>query len=114
MLYGHRRNVDGYAQQLENIDQRLPEVMKQIGVRDLLMIVSDHGNDPSFKGTDHTREFVPLLVYNPSFLSSNLISRQLGTRSSFCDLGQTILENFGLKHMQTGNCFNLNLETNNA
>lgn len=104
-LYGHRRNPEGYAQQLEHIDSRLPEIMNCIQRDDLLVVVSDHGNDPTHRGTDHTREYVPLLMYSPSFSIKQLKDSQLETRSSFCDLGQSILENFDLKHLNHGQSF---------
>lgn len=91
MLYGHRRDVEGYAKALEYFDQRLPEILSALREDDLLIITADHGNDPGFRGSDHTREYTPLLVYGKS-------ARQavnLGTRGSLADIGQTVAENFG-------------------
>lgn len=100
-LYGHRRNPGGYAQHLEHIDKRLPEILKTLEPNDLLVITSDHGNDPSFKGTDHTREYVPLVMYSPSLKTSI----DLNKRESFCDLGQSILDNFEIKGLPNGKSF---------
>jgi len=91
MLYGHRRDTEGYAKALERFDERLPEIMSAMGDNDLLMITADHGNDPTAPGSDHTREYVPLLVYGRAAKAVNL-----GTRGSLADIGQTIAENFGL------------------
>ncbi len=93
MLYGHRRDVEGYARALEVFDQRLPEIFNAMRDDDLLILTADHGNDPTKEGSDHTREYVPLLVYGKSARASV----NLGTRQSLSDIGQTIAENFGLK-----------------
>jgi phosphopentomutase len=93
MLYGHRRDTEGYAKSLEHFDNRLPEIGRAMNEDDLMIITADHGNDPTFPGSDHTREYAPLLVYGTS-------ARQgvnLGTRASLADIGQSIAENFGLK-----------------
>jgi phosphopentomutase len=92
MLYGHRRDTEGYAKALEHFDNRLPEIEAAMRDDDLLMITADHGNDPTFPGTDHTREYAPLLVYGKAARSVDL-----GTRGSLADIGQTIADNFGLK-----------------
>lgn len=91
--YGHRRNPEGYARCIMAFDARLKELLPLIGEDDLLLITADHGNDPTFKGTDHTREKVPLIAYSPSFTKG----RYLEERSSFADIGASILENFGLR-----------------
>ena len=91
--YGHRRNPEGYARCIMAFDARLKELLPLIGEDDLLLITADHGNDPTFKGTDHTREKVPLIAYSPSFAKG----RYLEERSSFADIGASILENFGLR-----------------
>ena len=91
--YGHRRNAPGYPRALEDLDKRIGEMMKVMRKDDLLMITADHGNDPTFKGTDHTREKIPLLVYSPSIVDG----RYLEERPTFSDIGATILKNFGLK-----------------
>lgn len=92
MLYGHRRDTEGYAKALEHFDKRLPEIETALRDDDLMMITADHGNDPTFPGSDHTREYAPLLVYGKNAHSANL-----GTRKSLADIGQTIADNFGLK-----------------
>jgi phosphopentomutase len=93
MLYGHRRDVEGYARALEHFDRRLPEIQAAMHDDDLMIITSDHGNDPAFPGTDHTREYSPLLVYGRT--ARRAIN--LGTRDSLADIGQTIAANFGLQ-----------------
>jgi phosphopentomutase len=92
MLYGHRRDVPGYKKCLEELDRAMPELQAALGPRDALFITADHGNDPTYRGTDHTREYVPLVVYG-----KNVKPKDLGVRKSFADLGQTVAQNFGLK-----------------
>ena len=87
MLYGHRNDVEGYAAALEDFDRFLGDVMKRLNDDDMLVITADHGCDPTFKGTDHTREYVPLLIYGRHIAPVNL-----GTRESFADLGATVAE----------------------
>ena len=91
--FGHRRNAPGYARALEALDKRIGEFVANMREDDVLMISADHGNDPTFKGTDHTREKVPLLIYSPSIKNG----RYLDERESFADIGATILHNFNLK-----------------
>jgi phosphopentomutase len=93
MLYGHRRDTEGYAKALEHFDSRLPEIESAMRDDDVLMITADHGNDPTFRGSDHTREYAPLLVYGKTARSGV----NLGTRESLADIGQTIAANFGLQ-----------------
>ena len=93
MLYGHRRDAEGYARALEDFDRRLPEIFDALKEDDLFIITADHGNDPTAKGSDHTREYAPLLVYGKSARAGV----NLGTRESLADIGQTIAENFSLK-----------------
>lgn len=93
-MYGHRRNPKGFGQALMDFDKRLGKVLDEMKPDDLLMVTADHGNDPGFKGTDHTRKNVPLLVYSPSMNKSN---QSLGLRKTFSDLGATILENFNVE-----------------
>jgi phosphopentomutase len=93
MLYGHRRDTEGYAKALEHFDSRLPEIEKAMRDDDVVMISADHGNDPTFPGSDHTREYAPLLVYGKRARGGV----NLGTRESLADIGQTIADNFGLK-----------------
>jgi len=92
MLYGHRRDPEGYAKALEHFDTRLPEIMEAMGDYDLLILTADHGNDPTKEGSDHTREYVPLLVYGKHARPGV----NLGTRQSLSDIGQTVAENFSL------------------
>jgi phosphopentomutase len=100
MLYGHRRDTEGYARALEHFDNRLPEIEAAMRDGDLMMITSDHGNDPTFRGSDHTREYAPLLVYGKAARPGI----DLGTRSSLSDIGQTVAQNFGL-HLTAGASF---------
>ena len=93
-MYGHRRNPKSFGQALMDFDKRLGKVLDEMKPDDLLMVTADHGNDPGFKGTDHTRENVPLLVYSPSMNKPN---QSLGLRKTFSDLGATILENFNVE-----------------
>ena len=96
-MYGHRRNPKGFGQALMDFDKRLGKVLDEMKLDDLLMVTADHGNDPGFKGTDHTRENVPLLVYSPSMNKPN---QSLGLRKTFSDLGATILENFNVESVK--------------
>jgi len=93
MLYGHRRDTEGYAKALEHFDSRLPEMESAMRDDDVMMITADHGNDPTFRGSDHTREYAPLLVYG----KTSRPGINLGTRDSLADIGQTIAANFGIK-----------------
>ncbi len=95
--YGHRRNTIGYGKAIEDFDLKLTDLKKVLHDDDLLMITADHGNDPTWKGTDHTREQVPLLIYSKSIKDGSF----LGERDTFGDIGGTILENFGLKKDST-------------
>jgi phosphopentomutase len=100
MLYGHRRDTEGYARALERFDARFPEIENAMREDDLVIITADHGNDPTFRGSDHTREYVPLLVYGKRARPGV----NLGTRDSLADIGQTIAENFGTK-LRAGKSF---------
>lgn len=86
-LYGHRRDAGGYAQALADFDERLPEILAAVNEGDTLLLVSDHGNDPTWAGTDHTREYGLLLAYRPGSQGQDL-----GTRASFADVGATVAE----------------------
>jgi phosphopentomutase len=99
-LYGHRRDPEGYGKALEEYDARLPEVFEKMRDDDLLMITADHGNDPIAPGTDHTREYVPLLVY-----SKGHDGHELPLRETFADLGATVAENFNVKMPNYGKSF---------
>ena len=100
-LYGHRRDPIGYGDALEAFDARLPEVFEKMNEDDLLIITADHGNDPTYKGTDHTREYVPLLVYSKRFEGG----KDLGVLQTFADLGATVADNFKVKMPQYGTSF---------
>ena len=99
--YGHRRDPIGYGEALEEFDRRLPEVLEALDEDDLLIITADHGNDPTFTGTDHTREYVPLIVYSPRFK----VGSQLPLRQTFADIAATVAENFGIKAPAFGTSF---------
>ena len=90
--YGHRRDPEGFAKALEAIDERIPEILDTLNENDILMFSADHGCDPTAAGSDHTREHVPIILYNPK-----LEAKDLGTRESFADIGETILEWFEIK-----------------
>ena len=98
--YGHRRDPQGYAKCLEEFDVQLAEFLEKITEEDLVIITADHGNDPTAPGSDHTREYVPLVVYRKNGKNINL-----GTRQSFADIGATIAENFNLKMPEIGKSF---------
>ena len=96
-LYGHRRDVAGYAAALEAFDARLPELRAQLRPGDLALITADHGCDPTWTGTDHTRELVPMLWFGP-----NVAARDLGRRPTFADMGQAIARHLGLEPLAYG------------
>ena len=100
-VFGHRRDADGYAQALMEFDQRLPEIVGALKQDDILIITADHGCDPTFKGTDHTREYVPLLVYGANIASGV----KLGTKQTFSDIGKTILDYLGVSGDIQGESF---------
>jgi len=100
MLYGHRRDVEGYANALEYLDNRLPEVMELMGEGDVLILCADHGCDPTWPGSDHTREHIPVLVYGPAVTPGSL-----GLRESFADIGQSLATHFRLSPMDYGTSF---------
>lgn len=99
-LYGHRRNPIGYKDALVEFDQQLNQLMSVLKRDDLLIVTADHGNDPTFMGTDHTREYVPLLAYNKL-----LSGCAMPIRETFADIGRTITDNFGTKHARYGTSF---------
>lgn len=98
--YGHRRDVAGYAAALEAFDRRLPEVMALLGDDDLLILSADHGCDPTWRGTDHTREHIPVLCYG-----RKVPAGPIGGRDTFADIGQTLARHFGLEPMAYGTAF---------
>ena len=100
MLYGHRRDVPGYAAALEYFDQRLPELLEMMQPDDVLVICADHGCDPTWHGSDHTREHIPVLVYG-----EKVPAGPLGKRESFADIGQSLASYFDLTPMEYGTSF---------
>ena len=101
MLYGHRNNIKGYAEALEYFDSKLPELMNNLKDTDMLIITGDHGNDPSTPSTDHSREYVPILIYGKQ-IKENI---NLGTRKTFADISATILEILNLPKLENGESF---------
>lgn len=99
--YGHRRDVKGYKEALEEFDARIPEILENMEDDDILIINSDHGNDPTYKGTDHTREYIPILICGKNVKSG----LNLGTRSSFADIGATVADLLNVKMPKHGNSF---------
>ncbi len=99
--WGHRRDVKGYGLGLEQFDERLPEIMESMSTDDILIINADHGCDPTFKGTDHTREYIPILLYGKNIKSGV----DIGIRETFADIGQTIGEVFGTDKLAIGKSF---------
>ena len=100
MLYGHRRDVEGYATALEYFDERLPELMDKLNDDDLLVITADHGCDPTWQGSDHTREHIPVIAYG-----AGLKPGPLGKRDTFADIGQSIATHFNLPPTDYGTSF---------
>ena len=100
MLYGHRNNVSGYGEALEYFDSKLPEIISNLKDDDILIITSDHGNDPTTPSTDHSREYTPILVYGKQ-VKENV---NLGTRKTFSDISATILDIFNMEKL-TGTSF---------
>jgi phosphopentomutase len=101
MVYGHRRDAEGYARCLERLDRRLPEVVAELGEDDWLFLTADHGCDPTAPGTDHTREFTPLVAFSPG----GTAGRRLPDRTTFADLGATVADLFGLTPVGPGHSF---------
>ena len=99
--YGHRRDPQGYGQALMEFDARIPEILAGLTENDLLVITADHGNDPVHHGSDHTREYVPLLAYHKGIAAGT----DLGIRGTFADLGATIADNFGVPAPAIGKSF---------
>src|SRR5690606_38812462 len=99
--FGHRRDPQGYGEALMQFDARLPELLKGLAADDLLIITADHGNDPTHHGTDHTREYVPLLAYHKGINQA----QSLGVRQTFADVGATIADNFAVPLPTIGTSF---------
>lgn len=101
MLYGHRNDVEGYAKALVEFDKRVPEIIQNMKEKDVLIITADHGCDPTTASTDHSREYIPVLVYGKSMKSGI----DIGTRRCFCDIGKTILDILQIKNSLYGESF---------
>ena len=97
MLYGHRRDPRGYGAALEAFDAQLPQALERLKPDDLLIITADHGCDPTWRGSDHTRECVPILSYSPGMAPGSF-----GRRDSFADIGQTIARHLGIAPLDHG------------
>ncbi len=102
MLYGHRRDTTGYACALEAFDRRLPELERALRPDDVVVLTADHGCDPTFAGTDHTREHVPVIFFGP-----NVVPGSRGQRDSFADIGQSLAQHFGLPPLSAGKALDL-------
>ncbi len=101
MLYGHRNDPEGYAKALEDFDMRLPEILSKLGQNDVLIITADHGCDPTTESTDHSREYVPILIYGEKIKPGV----NLGTLNSFSDIGQTVADFLGCSSLKNGTSF---------
>ena len=104
--YGHRRDTKGYKEALEEFDARIPQIIEALKEDDILVINADHGNDPTYKGSDHTREYIPVLVYGKNIKNGV----NLGIRSSFADIGATVADIIGAKLPQHGKSFKNNIQ----
>ncbi|EKI4499294.1 phosphopentomutase [Staphylococcus pseudintermedius] len=100
-LYGHRRDKPGYAQAIKEFDNRLPELMDALHEDDLLIITADHGNDPTAPGTDHTREYIPVIMYSPKFKGGQALEGD----TTFSSIGATIADNFGVTLPEFGRSY---------
>jgi len=100
MVYGHRRDVPGYAKALEDLDSAIPELEKQLRAGDMVIITADHGCDPTWMGSDHTREYVPVIAFGPAIKPG-----PLGIRETFADIGQSIAKHLGLPALKYGKAF---------
>jgi phosphopentomutase len=101
MLWGHRRDSQGYAQALRDVDNWVPQLQQRMRPGDALFFTADHGVDPTYRGTDHTRECVPFLAYGETIHPG----LDLGVRSTFADLGQTLAEAFAVEALEAGTSF---------
>jgi phosphopentomutase len=100
MLYGHRRDVDGYANALEYLDRRLPELIDLMSDDDVMILCADHGCDPTWPGSDHTREHIPVLAYG-----AGVTPGSIGMRETFADIGQSLAGFFGIAPLDFGRSF---------
>ena len=103
MLYGHRNNIEGYGKALEYFDSKLPEIISSMKETDMLIITADHGNDPSTPSTDHSREYIPILIYGNN-IKENV---NIGIRQTYADIAATILDIFNLPKLQRGDSFKI-------
>lgn len=94
MIYGHRNNVQGYADALMNFDKKLPEILQNLKDDDLLIITADHGCDPTTESTDHSREYIPLIFYGKNIVEN----KNLGILDTFASIGKTILDIFDIEN----------------
>lgn len=101
MLYGHRNNVEGYSKALEYFDSKLPEIIQNMKETDILIITADHGNDPTTPSTDHSREYIPMLVYGKQ-IKENV---NIGTRDTYADISATVLDILRLERLENGESF---------
>ena len=92
-LWGHRRNVEGYGKEIEKFDKNLGVLLEELKQDDLLILTADHGNDPTYTGTDHTREYVPFIAYSKGMESGGAIENQ----DTFAVIGASVADNFGIK-----------------
>ncbi|MEG2837962.1 MAG: phosphopentomutase, partial [Erysipelotrichaceae bacterium] len=99
--WGHRRNPQGYAKELDDFDVLLGQLINKLNEDDLVILTADHGNDPTHPGTDHTREMIPMVAYSKSFKGAGLIRQG----SSFADIGATISDNFNVELPENGDSF---------
>ena len=97
-LYGHSRDIDGYAKAIEELDVEIPMILNKLETDDLLIITADHGNDPTFQGNDHTRENVPVILYSRSFLEP----KRLKAFNTLANIGATIADNFNVELPEIG------------
>jgi phosphopentomutase len=100
-LYGHTRDVDGYAKAIEELDVEIPLIINKLEQDDLLIITADHGNDPTFQGNSHTRENVPVIIFGRKFKEP----KKLPVLNTMADIGATIADNFGVEKPEIGESF---------
>ena len=105
MLYGHRNNIEGYAKALEYFDSKIPSIIENMKDTDMLIITADHGNDPSTPSTDHSREYIPIIIYG-NRIKENV---NIGTRETYADIGKTILDLLNMPLLEEGNSFKLEI-----
>ena len=101
MLYGHRNDIEGYAKALEYFDSKLPAIMQTMKDTDMLIVTADHGNDPSTPSTDHSREYIPILIYGKQ-IKENI---DIGIRKTYADIAATVLDVLGMEQLSVGNSF---------